>query len=67
MYQINTVELFGRLDGLYDAIETVHEAGIAINNISISNVMLDANDGIILIDFGFAERITEEIPSFFLP
>ncbi len=67
LYKINTVELAKRLDELEDAIKRVHEAGIAINDISISNVMLDAQDKITLIDFGFAGRIGEEVPSFFPP
>ncbi|KAI9799440.1 MAG: hypothetical protein M1825_004540 [Sarcosagium campestre] len=67
LYKINLRELSERLDEFEDAIKRVHEAGIAINDVSISNVMLDANDKITLIDFGFAGRIGERIPSFFPP
>lgn len=65
--KINRIELAERLDELKDVIKRVHEAGIAINDVSISNVMLDAQDNITLIDFGFAGRIGEKIPSFFPP
>ncbi len=67
LYKINIVELAERLDELENAVQRVHEAGIAINDVSISNIMLDAQDKITLIDFGFAGRIGEEIPSFFPP
>ncbi|KAL9123652.1 MAG: hypothetical protein Q9217_006935 [Psora testacea] len=67
LYKIKTVELAERLDELEKAIKVIHEAGIAINDVSISNVMLDVQDNITLIDFGFAGRIGEEIPSFFPP
>ena len=67
LYKINRVELAERLDELEDAIKRVHETGIAINDVSISNVMLDAQDKITLIDFGFAGWIGEEVPSFFPP
>ena len=65
--KINIVELAERLDELEDAIKKVHGAGIAINDVSISNIMLDAQDKITLIDFGFAGRIGEEVPHFFPP
>ncbi len=65
--KISRIELAGRLDDLLDAIERVHEAGIAINGVSISNVMLDAENNITLIDFGFAGPIGQVIPSFFPP
>lgn len=65
--KINRIELAERLDELKDAIERVHETGIAINDVSISNVMLDAQDNITLIDLGFAGRIGETVPSFFPP
>lgn len=67
LYKINTVELAERLDELEDAVKRVHEAGIAINDVSISNIMLDAQDKITLINFGFAGRIGEEVPSFLPP
>lgn len=41
LYKINTVELAERLDELEDVVKRVHEAGIAINDVSISNIMLD--------------------------
>lgn len=65
--KINTVELAERLDELEDAIRRVHATGIAINHVSISNVMLDAQDKITVIDFGFAGRIGEKVRSFFPP
>lgn len=45
----------------------VHEAGIVTNDVSISNVILDTQDKMTLIDFGFAGRIREEVLSFFPP
>ena len=65
LYKINTSELAKRLDELEYAIKKVHEAGIAINDVSISNVMLDAQNRITLVDFGFAGHIGEEFPSCF--
>lgn len=65
--KINIIELAERLDELKDAIEMVHEAGIVVNDVSISNIMLDAQNNITLIDFGFAGRIGEKVPDFFPP
>ncbi|MCJ1335902.1 hypothetical protein MMC09_001176 [Bachmanniomyces sp. S44760] len=67
LYKIPVFDLAERLEELKDAIERVHKAGIVFNDVSISNVMLDAQDRITLIDFGFAGRIGEDIPSFFPP
>jgi len=65
LYSINIVELAERLEELKEAIRMVHKAGIVMNDVSISNVMLDARDKITLIDFGFAGRIGENVPTFF--
>ncbi|KAI4129293.1 MAG: hypothetical protein LQ338_002302 [Usnochroma carphineum] len=67
LYRINVAELAERLDELEETITTVHRAGIVINDVSISNVMRDAEDNIRLIDFGFAGRIGCEIPVYFPP
>ena len=67
LYNINVDELAKRLDELKEAIRTVHRAGVVINDVSISNVMRDAEDNIRLIDFGFAGRIGHKVPAFFPP
>lgn len=67
LYEINVDELAKRLDELKEAIRTVHRAGIVINDVSISNVMCDAEGNIRLIDFGFAGRIGHKVPAFFPP
>ena len=42
LYNINVEELANRLDELKEAIGTVHRAGLVVNDVSISNVMRDA-------------------------
>ncbi|KAI9889124.1 MAG: hypothetical protein M1814_005786 [Vezdaea aestivalis] len=67
LYKINMADLSERLDELQDALRMVHEAGVVINDVSVSNVMVDEHDKITLIDFGFAGRIGQEVPFFFPP
>ena len=67
LYGIDVGELAKRLDELEEAIKTVHRAGIVINDVSISNIMRDAEGNIRLIDFGFAGRVGHKVPAYFPP
>ena len=67
LYNINVNKLAKRLDEFKEVIRTVYRAGVVINNVSISNVIRDADSNIRLIDFGFAGRIGYKVPAFFPP
>jgi len=65
LYSINIVKLAKRLEELKEVIRIVYKARIVINDVLISNVILNARDKIILINFGFTRRIRENVPTFF--
>ncbi|KAI9707059.1 MAG: hypothetical protein M1836_000019 [Candelina mexicana] len=65
LQRIEIDTLVERLDEVKEAVDKVHEAGVIINDISPSNVMLDQDDNITLIDFGFAGRNGASVPDYF--
>jgi serine/threonine protein kinase len=46
-----------------NAIHTIHQCGIIVQDISPSNIMINQQGDITIIDFGRAEYIGESIPS----
>jgi Protein kinase domain len=65
LQRIGIIELAERSNEVKEAVKKVHAAGVAMNDISISNVMLDRDDNITLIDFGFAGKVGTRVPPYF--
>lgn len=44
------------MQGLFESLQAIHKIGYAHNDLKPSNIMLDNNFNVVLIDFGFATK-----------
>ncbi|KAI9674985.1 MAG: hypothetical protein M1817_001391 [Caeruleum heppii] len=59
---INIAEMAQYIPNIREAIDDIHESGIVHNDLSPSNLMLNHQGVLTVIDFGHAGHIGQEIP-----
>ncbi|KAK4130696.1 hypothetical protein BT67DRAFT_445496, partial [Trichocladium antarcticum] len=65
LWKLEMSELESRGDDIRQALGELHSAGFCHGDFNPSNIMKDDNGDIILIDFSFAGRIGDVVPSYF--
>jgi hypothetical protein len=63
LFCLETNELLRRLPEIRQAVQQLHEAGFSHGDLSQSNIMMNKEGAIVLIDFGCAGKIGTQVPS----
>jgi len=58
-------EFQSRADDIKQTLDRFHSAGLSHGDVSPSNIMMDEDGYLVLIDFSFAGRVGSAVPSFF--
>jgi hypothetical protein len=63
--RLDPSELQSRADDIKQTLDRLHSAGFSHGDFSPSNIMMDEDGHLVLIDFSFAGRVGSAVPSFF--